>query len=56
MEALAQFGRSLVPPKVAAWVERQANPIVYALVALFVIVFVYGAVTTDNFLSIFRVW
>ncbi|MCP4381791.1 MAG: ABC transporter permease [Hyphomicrobiales bacterium] len=54
MERLAQFGRSIIPPRFAAWVDRQASPIVAALVALFLIVFIYGAATTDNFLTVFN--
>lgn len=54
MEMLAQFGRTLVPPRIAGWVERQASPIVLTLVALFLVVFLYGMLTTDNFLTIFN--
>jgi ribose/xylose/arabinose/galactoside ABC-type transport system permease subunit len=54
MEMLAQFGRTLVPPRIAGWVERQASPIVLALVALFLVVFLYGMLTTDNFLTVFN--
>ncbi len=55
MEMLAQFGRSLVPPPIAAWVERQASPIVTVLIAVFLVVFLYGIFTTDNFLTIFNI-
>jgi ribose transport system permease protein len=54
MEMLGQFGRTLVPPRIAGWVERQASPIVLTLVALFLVVFLYGMLTTDNFLTIFN--
>lgn len=54
METLAQLGRTIVPPRLAGWIDRRASPIVVALTALFVLVFLYGAVTTDNFLTLFN--
>ena len=54
MEAIAQFSRSLVPQWLQNWSLRHASPLVTTLVAIFIIVFLFGAVTTDNFISVFN--
>ncbi len=54
METIASLGRSLVPPRVADWIERQATPIVWAMVVIFLAVFLYGVFSTNNFLTLFN--
>ncbi len=54
MEAIMRLGRTFVPPWLERWTEKHSSPLVVFLVALFLAVFLYGIVTTDNFLNLFN--
>lgn len=54
MQDAERISRLILPQGLERWAFRHASPLVMVLVAAFLFVFIYGAISTENFLTIFN--